>query len=61
MHRFFEKYIAYFKDKDAIKLMCKALYKAKEMAEENNPKHLEELKLVHDMIQDYLEVKSLVK
>lgn len=59
MHRFFEKYIAYFKDKDAIKLMFKTLHKVKELAKEDDPKHLEELKLLHDMIQDYLEVKSL--
>ncbi len=55
MRKFFEKYIAYFKDKDAIKLMCKTLHKAKEMAEEDNPRYLEELKLVHAMIEDYFE------
>jgi GTP1/Obg family GTP-binding protein len=59
MHRFFEKYVAYFKDKDAIKLMCKTIHNAKKMAEEDNPKYLEELKLVHDIIQDFLELKTI--
>lgn len=54
MKEFFIKHAQNFEPYDAIDLLCHKLYKIKEMVQDGDPRHLQELESLSNMIDDYV-------
>lgn len=59
LHRFFEKHIGTFDEKDAVKLIDKHVDKAKDLCSDYDKTYLKELALAAEMIEDLFQVKGL--